>query len=246
MPVRFRSAVYRPTPVTFSCPSGRMNFVRGSSSVVTVSAPLSVFLEHPIQSNRAQDSLRCYLYRVRAMILDAVRTGLREATVADPAPGAGQVLVRVHACGVCRTDLHVVDGELPNPKLPLVVGHQIVGTVFDAGERAERFALGSRVGIPWLGWADGDCRYCTSGRENLCDRGRFTGYTLDGGYAELAVADERFCAAIPENYPDLQAAPLLCAGLIGYRALPMTGDAEPLRPVALRAPPATVRTRRRD
>jgi propanol-preferring alcohol dehydrogenase len=135
------------------------------------------------------------------------------------------VLIRVHACGVCRTDLHVVDGELADPKLPLVVGHQIVGTVEGGGER---FPAGARVGVPWLGWTDGTCRYCRSGRENLCDGARFTGYQLDGGYAERVVADERFCFPIPEGYDDLQAAPLLCAGLIGYRSLRMTGDAERL------------------
>jgi propanol-preferring alcohol dehydrogenase len=162
---------------------------------------------------------------MRALVLESPREPLRETDRADPEPGRGQVLVRVHACGVCRTDLHVVDGELPDPKLPLVVGHQIVGTVLEAGESAERYARGDRVGIPWLGWTDGDCRYCRSGRENLCDRARFTGYTLDGGYAELAVADERFCAPLPDGYPDLQAAPLLCAGLIGYRALRMAGEA---------------------
>src|SRR5581483_3125784 len=125
-----------------------------------------------------------------------------------------QVLVQVQACGVCRTDLHVVDGELPQAKLPLVLGHQVVGRVVRGGNR---FAPGDRVGVPWLGWTDGDCRYCRGGRENLCDNARFTGYTLDGGYAELAVADERFCVPIPERYPDEEAAPLLCAGLIGYR-----------------------------
>jgi propanol-preferring alcohol dehydrogenase len=134
--------------------------------------------------------------------------------------------VAVSACGVCRTDLHVVDGDLREPKLPLIVGHQIVGTVEGAGEGAERFAPGQRVGIPWLGWTDGECRYCRSGRENLCERARFTGYQLDGGYAERAVADERYCFPVPEGYPDLQAAPLLCAGLIGYRALRLCGDAE--------------------
>ena len=131
----------------------------------------------------------------------------------------------MHVCGVCRTDLHVVDGELPDPKLPLVVGHQIVGTVEGGGER---FAAGERVGVPWLGWTDGTCRYCRSGRENLCDEARFTGYKIDGGYAEHVVADERFCFPIPKDYEDLQAAPLLCAGLIGYRSLRMTGDAERL------------------
>jgi propanol-preferring alcohol dehydrogenase len=136
------------------------------------------------------------------------------------------VLISVHTCGVCRTDLHIVDGELSKPKLPLVPGHQIVGTVVGLGEGAERFGLGERVGVPWLGWTDGTCRYCRGGRENLCDRAKFTGYDLDGGYAELAVADEHYCFPIPGGYADEQAAPLLCAGLIGYRALRLVGDAE--------------------
>jgi alcohol dehydrogenase, propanol-preferring len=159
------------------------------------------------------------------MVLDAARTPLREAELPDPEPAAGQVLIEVHACAVCRTDLHIVDGELPRPKLPLVLGHQIVGRVLEGGER---FGSGTRVGVPWLGWTDGVCRYCRSGRENLCDAARFTGYDVDGGYAERTVADERFCFPIPDGYPDLQAAPLLCAGLIGYRALSITGDAERL------------------
>jgi propanol-preferring alcohol dehydrogenase len=159
------------------------------------------------------------------MLLEAPRSPLRPADLPEPEPGPGQVLIRVHACGVCRTDLHVVDGELADPKLPLVVGHQIVGTVEGGGER---FPAGARVGVPWLGWTDGTCLYCRSGRENLCDEARFTGYQLDGGYAERVVADERFCFPIPEGYEDLQAAPLLCAGLIGYRSLRMTGDAERL------------------
>jgi alcohol dehydrogenase, propanol-preferring len=159
------------------------------------------------------------------MVLDAARTPLREAELPDPEPASGQVLIEVHACAVCRTDLHIVDGELPRPKLPLVLGHQIVGRVLEGGER---FGPGTRVGVPWLGWTDGVCRYCRSGRENLCDAARFTGYDIDGGYAELTVADERFCFPIPDSYPDLQAAPLLCAGLIGYRALSMAGDAERL------------------
>jgi propanol-preferring alcohol dehydrogenase len=159
------------------------------------------------------------------MVLDVPGAPLREAELPAPEPGPGQVLVAVHACGVCRTDLHVVDGELPDPKLPLVPGHQVVGRVVEGGDR---FAAGDRVGIPWLGWTDGDCRYCLSGRENLCDRARFTGYQLDGGYAELLAADERFCFPVPEEYDDLQAAPLLCAGLIGYRSLRLAGDAERL------------------
>ena len=151
---------------------------------------------------------------------------LRLLDLPDPEAGPGQVLIAVHACGVCRTDLHIVDGELSEPKLPLVPGHQIVGTVTGSGEGAERFAVGDRVGVPWLGWTCGECRYCTGGRENLCDRARFNGYDIDGGYAELAVADERFCFPIPATYPDDQAAPLLCAGLIGYRALRLVGEVE--------------------
>jgi propanol-preferring alcohol dehydrogenase len=158
------------------------------------------------------------------MVLDEPGCSLREARLADPAPGPGQVLLRVAACGVCRTDLHVADGELAEAKLPLVPGHQIVGRVEAVGEGAG-LARGARVGVPWLGWTCGECRYCRSGRENLCDRARFTGYQLDGGYAELAAADERYCFPIPEGYPDVQAAPLLCAGLIGYRSLRMAGDA---------------------
>ncbi len=158
-------------------------------------------------------------------MLDSPGLPLREAELPRPEPGPGQVLVEVAVCGVCRTDLHVVDGELPDPKLPLVLGHQVVGRVI---EKRERFEAGARVGIPWLGWTCGECRYCLSGRENLCDRARFTGYQLDGGYAEVAVADERFCFPVPEGYDDVQAAPLLCAGLIGYRALRLAGDAERL------------------
>ena len=165
---------------------------------------------------------------MRAMVLDEQRKPLRPAELPDPEPASGQVLVRVHACGVCRTDLHIVDGELTEPKLPLVPGHQIVGTIEEAGDGAERFQPGDRVGVPWLGWTCGECDYCTSGRENLCDRARFTGYHVDGGYADLATADERFCFPVPEGYPDLQAAPLLCAGLIGYRALRLSGDGERL------------------
>ncbi len=160
------------------------------------------------------------------MVLERQRQPLRPAELPDPEPGPGQLLISVSACGVCRTDLHIVDGDLTEPKLPLVLGHQIVGTVAAAGEGAERYEVGDRVGVPWLGWTDGSCRYCASGRENLCDRARFTGYDIDGGYAELAVADERFCLPIPGGYPDEQAAPLLCAGLIGYRALRLVGEAE--------------------
>jgi propanol-preferring alcohol dehydrogenase len=162
------------------------------------------------------------------MILEAPGEPLRVAEVPIPEPGPEQVLLRVRACAVCRTDLHVVDGELPDPKLPLIPGHQIVGAVVRSGDRVERFMAGERVGIPWLGFTDNSCHYCLTGRENLCDNARFTGYQLDGGYAEYAVADYRFCFPIPEGYPDLQAAPLLCAGLIGYRSLRVAGDAERL------------------
>ena len=165
---------------------------------------------------------------MRAMVLRSVGEPLRAAEVPEPEPGPEDVLIRVHACAVCRTDLHVVDGELPDPKVPLIPGHQIVGTVEEAGGHVERFAPGDRVGIPWLGHTDGTCRYCLTGRENLCDDARFTGYQIDGGYAERTVADHRFCFQIPGGYPDLQAAPLLCAGLIGYRALRMARDAERL------------------
>jgi alcohol dehydrogenase, propanol-preferring len=165
---------------------------------------------------------------VRAMILDVPGEPLRVAEVASPEPGEGQVLLRVHCCAVCRTDLHVVDGELPDPRLPLIPGHQIVGTVERIGEHTVGFTVGERVGVPWLGWTDGECRYCLSGRENLCENARFTGYQIDGGYAEYALADGRFCFSIPESFPDLQAAPLLCAGLIGHRSLRFAGDAERL------------------
>jgi alcohol dehydrogenase, propanol-preferring len=157
------------------------------------------------------------------MVLDAPRSALRPTDLPAPDPGPGDVLIEVAACGICRTDLHVVDGELERPKLPLVPGHQVVGRLVEDGER---FAAGDRVGVPWLGWTCGECRYCRSGRENLCDRARFTGYDRDGGFAGFAAADERFCFALPGGYPDLQAAPLLCAGLIGYRTLRMAGDAE--------------------
>ena len=162
------------------------------------------------------------------MILDTAGSPLRPADVPVPDPGPESVLIRVRACAVCRTDLHIVDGELTDPKLPLVPGHQIVGIVQETGEGAERFSTGDRVGVPWLGYTDGTCHFCRTGRENLCDDARFTGYDVDGGYAQYAVADERFCFPIPDGYPDLQAAPLLCAGLIGYRSLRMTGDAERL------------------
>jgi propanol-preferring alcohol dehydrogenase len=162
---------------------------------------------------------------MRAMVLNVPGEPLRAAEVPEPEPGSEEVLIRVHACAVCRTDLHVVDGELPDPKLPLIPGHQMVGTVEEVGGRVDRFAIGDRVGVPWLGYTDGVCRFCLAGRENLCDQARFTGYQIDGGYAGYAVADHRYCFPIPAGYPDLQAAPLLCAGLIGYRSLRMTEDA---------------------
>src|SRR5918995_2941389 len=162
------------------------------------------------------------------MILERSGEPLRAAEVLMPEPGAGQLLLRVRCCAVCRTDLHIVDGELPDPRLPLIPGHQIVGIVEQMGEHTDGFAVGDRVGVPWLGWTDGGCRYCLSGRENLCENARVTGYQIDGGYAEYASADARFCFPIPDGYPDLQAAPLLCAGLIGHRSLRLAGDAERL------------------
>jgi propanol-preferring alcohol dehydrogenase len=162
------------------------------------------------------------------MVFTGAGSPLRETELPEPEPGTGQVRLNVEACAVCRTDLHIVDGELPDPKLPLVLGHQIVGLVSGLGKGASRFSVGERVGVPWLGWTDGSCRFCRSGRENLCDRARFTGYQVDGGFAEETVADERYCLRLPESYSDLDVAPLLCAGLIGYRSLMMTGDAERL------------------
>jgi propanol-preferring alcohol dehydrogenase len=165
---------------------------------------------------------------MRAMILTAAGAPLREGELPELAAGPGHVVLDVHACGVCRTDLHIVDGELSEPKLPLVLGHQIVGTVIEVGEGVASLSVGDRAGVPWLAWTCGECRYCLSERENLCERARFTGYHVDGGYAERALADARYCFPIPAGYPDLQAAPLLCAGLIGYRALRLSGDAERL------------------
>ena len=165
---------------------------------------------------------------MRAMVLDEPKRFLELRDVPKPNPGSGQLLVRVSTCAVCRTDLHVVDGELPNPKLPLISGHQIVGRVEEIGAENSNFAIGDRVGIPWLGWTDGDCAYCRSGRENLCDNARFTGYTIDGGYAEFTVADGRFCFHLPDQYNDIEAAPLLCAGLIGYRSYRKAGNARRL------------------
>ena len=162
---------------------------------------------------------------MRAQVLTAAGRPLAAAELPAPRPGPHQVLIEVRACAVCRTDLHVVDGELPDPKLPLVPGHEIIGTVVEKGESVDRFAVGDRVGVPWLGWTCGVCEYCRSGRENLCDRAQFTGYQVDGGYAELTVADQRYCFAIDPRYGDVEAAPLMCAGLIGYRTLRMAGDA---------------------
>jgi propanol-preferring alcohol dehydrogenase len=163
---------------------------------------------------------------MRAMVFEKPGMPLRLMDIPQPKPKSGEVLIRVRACGVCRTDLHVIDSELSHPKLPLVPGHEIVGTVIEAGSGAHWFNVGARVGVPWLGWTCGECAYCLSDRENLCDRARFTGYTLDGGYAEYVVADERFCFPLPQNCSDAEAAPLLCAGLIGFRSLAKTGSAK--------------------
>src|SRR5829696_495956 len=165
---------------------------------------------------------------MRAMVLDAATRPLRASDIPEPEPGPGQLALDVTACGVCRTDLHIFDGELAEPKLPLVLGHQIVGRVIGAGPGTDRFSEGERVGVPWLGWTDGTCRYCRSGRENLCEHVRFTGYDIDGGYAERAVADERYCFPLPGGMPDQHVAPLLCAGLIGYRSLRLAGPGERL------------------
>ena len=162
------------------------------------------------------------------MVLERIGGGLIERQLPEPVPGAGEVLIEVAACGVCRTDLHVIDGELSSPKLPLVPGHQIVGRAIDSGPGVAGFAPGDRVGVPWLGWTCGECRQCRAGRENLCERAVFTGYTRDGGYAEQTLADARYCFPLAPGQSDAQAAPLLCAGLIGYRALRMCGDAERL------------------
>jgi alcohol dehydrogenase, propanol-preferring len=163
---------------------------------------------------------------MRAQVLTAAGRPLAAAELPAPRPGPQQLLIAVRACAVCRTDLHVVDGELPDPKLPLVPGHEIIGTVVEKGESTDRFAIGDRVGVPWLGWTCRVCKYCRSGRENLCDCARFTGYQIDGGYAELTLADQRYCFAIDPRYGDVEAAPLMCAGLIGYRTLCMAEDAQ--------------------
>lgn len=165
---------------------------------------------------------------MKAMLLTKQGSPLVYTQVPDPTPNDQQLLLRVLACGVCRTDLHVIDGELRSPKLPLIPGHEIVGEVIAKGAKVDKFAIGDRVGVPWLGWTCGKCRYCQGGRENLCDNARFTGYQIDGGYAELTVADQRYCFLIDDYYSDLDAAPLLCAGLVGYRALKLTGDGKRL------------------
>ena len=162
------------------------------------------------------------------MVLEKLKTPLALRAIPKPKPAQGQLLVRVSTCAVCRTDLHIVDGELSDPKLPLILGHQIVGRVEKIGDRVEGFSVGDRVGIPWLGWTDGECTYCRSNRENLCDRARFTGYTIDGGYAEFSVADARFCFHLPDEYNDVDVAPLLCAGMLGYRSYRKAGDAHRL------------------
>jgi len=165
---------------------------------------------------------------MRAMVMERAGQPLVATKLRDPTPGPTEILLKVHACGVCRTDLHVVDGELTHPKPSLVPGHEIVGSILAVGRDVERFRTGNRVGVPWLGWTCGVCGFCRSGRENLCDRARFTGYDIDGGYAELTVADQRFCFALPDRYDDVSAAPLLCAGLIGYRALALAGEGQRL------------------
>jgi propanol-preferring alcohol dehydrogenase len=166
---------------------------------------------------------------MHAMVLQKPGTSLVYRKLPVPKPGPDQVLIKVRACGVCRTDLHVVDGELPDPKLPIIPGHEIVGSVVETGTKADSFRIGDRIGVPWVGYTCGECLYCRTGRENLCDRPKFTGYTLDGGYAEYAVADRRYCFSLPESYSDTAVAPLLCAGLIGYRSYRMAGeDAERL------------------
>ena len=165
---------------------------------------------------------------MRAMVLERAKQPLQLREVPTPRPVSEQLLVRVSVCAVCRTDLHIVDGELPDPKLSLIPGHQIVGQIEEMGAEVKHFSVGDRVGIPWLGWTDGECGYCRSNRENLCDRALFTGYNIDGGYAEFTVVDARFCFRLPDQYSDVDAAPLLCAGMLGYRSYRKTGDARRL------------------
>jgi alcohol dehydrogenase, propanol-preferring len=206
-------------------PSPFSDFLPGA---VSWARPIAPTESDPVQWPRPQTILSAEAIPMLAMVLEAPRLPLRRLDVPVPAPGPDQILLRVRACGVCRTDLHVVDGELPHPKPRVIPGHEVVGTVVQKGERVERFAVGDRVGVPWLGHTCGTCSYCRSGRENLCDNPGFTGYTLDGGYAEYALADYRYCFPIPEPYGNADAAPLLCAGLIGYRSLVMAGDAHRL------------------
>ncbi len=168
------------------------------------------------------------MHAMQAMLFTGCGKALLRASVRTPHPGPEQVLIRVGACAVCRTDLHIIDGELARPKLPLILGHEIVGVIERTGARATRFGVGARVGVPWLGWTCGNCRYCRTGRENLCAKARFTGYHIDGGYAQYALADQRYCFAMPEHFSDAEAAPLLCAGLIGYRALRLAGPGREL------------------
>jgi len=163
-----------------------------------------------------------------AMVLINPKEPLQPMDVPIPEPAPGQIRIQVHACGVCRTDLHIVDGELTEPKLPLIPGHEIIGTVDKLGDGVDRFRIDDQVGVPWLGWTDGECPYCLNNRENLCNNAQFTGYTINGGYAEYTVADQRYCFSIPDGFSDAQAAPLLCAGLIGYRSYRMAGDAKHL------------------
>ena len=170
---------------------------------------------------------------MHAMVLDRPGAALRETDIPAPVPLEGQIKVRIGACAICRTDLHVLDGELPDPKLPLVPGHEIIGDVVELGPRVESLRLGDRVGVPWLGWTCGECAYCLKGEENLCDNARFNGYNLDGGYAEFVVADERFCFPVSKSYSAVEAAPLMCAGLIGYRSLTMAGSAQESRRVGI-------------
>jgi propanol-preferring alcohol dehydrogenase len=165
---------------------------------------------------------------MRAMILEKQRQKLQLKDVSIPTPDGNQVLIKVNVCGICRTDLHVVDGDLTQPNLPIIPGHQIIGQVKQVGNNVTSVKTGDRIGVPWLGGSCGECHFCTTDRENLCDKAKYTGYQINGGFSEYCVADERFCFPIPENYPDLQAAPLLCAGLIGYRSLRMTGDTKRL------------------
>jgi propanol-preferring alcohol dehydrogenase len=162
--------------------------------------------------------------KMLAMVLEETGTHLQSREIPLPVPGPDQVLLKVHACGVCRTDLHILDGDLRNPKLPLIMGHQIVGTVAEKGEHVHRFQAGDRIGVPWLGYTDGSCQYCQRGQENLCDHPQFTGYTINGGFSQYTIADQRYCFSLPDDYSDLQVAPLLCAGMIGYRTYRLAGE----------------------